>query len=561
MRDMQFSSIQNFGAALSAGIDRFPLVILAAAVATACYITANHIDSASFDKELVRVVFAAGLALPLLVAAAFAGELFPRGKFVFHAGALAWAFSNWWFLRDLENWQIHTMLFIAALSIASAVPGLAKSPSHNWWRVNIGTLNAIVLAGLLALFVQIGLLLAIASIQSLFELKLSEAFADCIAICCFFIAPCAATAMLPAAHGEFDRSQPGFAVWGRLCQFAAIPLGFVFTAILTAYAVRIAFEKKLPDGMVALPVLALGCYSLAGRLLLEPWRADKAWGRAFAIVFPAFPVFSILLLISLWVRIAEYGFTFERYAALALAAWLDLFCLLLLFRKNLSPAAAPALLAAFALLAVFTPLGARQISLASQTARLEKLLAEPAPRSQESTRRLASAAEYISVNYDRSIIERFVGKLDMPAGSRGCTVFAAVRKKLALPELSGNGGVSSTFKWPDDKPVPLGNAKSLFPASGAASSYQVDLGKDADGKSFSVSFENGQLVGMVDGLVDKQFDLRTLKDLAVTAPAPPSFDWDIAGRAFSVVIVSASWETYSDGKRQQVRISFLVLEK
>lgn len=76
-----------------------------------------------------------------------------------------------------------------------------------------------------------------------------------------------------------------------------------------------------------------------------------------------------------------------------------------------------------------------------------------------------------------------------------------------------------------------------------------------------MSFENGQLVGMVDGLVEKQFDLAALDAQAATAPAPPSFDWDIAGRAFSVVIISACWETHAVGKRQLVRVSFLVLEK
>jgi hypothetical protein len=318
------------------------LVIAAAVVATVCAIASNHIDAGPTHRELMRVVFAAEFALPLLVAAAFAGELFPRGRLVFQAGALAWAVGNWWFLKDLENWQLHTMLLVASVSIASAVPGLAKSHPQNWWRVNIGTLNAIVLGKLLALFVQIGLLLAIESIQSLFGLKLPKAFLDSVAICWLFLAPVAATAMLPPARGELDRSQPGFAVWGRLCQFAAMPLGFLFTGILLVYAARIALEQKLPDGMVALPVLALGCYGLVGRLLLEPWRGDKMWARAFACVFPAFPVFSILLLLSLWVRIAKYGFTFERYAALALAIWLDLFCLLLLLRKSLPMALAPA---------------------------------------------------------------------------------------------------------------------------------------------------------------------------------------------------------------------------
>jgi hypothetical protein len=294
-------------------------------------------------------------------------------------------------------------------------------------------------------------------------------------------------------------------------------------------------------------------------LLLEPWRTDKVWARAFAFVFPAFPVFSILLLLSLWVRIAEYGFTFERYAALALAIWLDLFCGLLLLRKNLSLAAAPALLAVFALFAVFSPLGARQVSLASQGARLEKLLAEPTPRSDESTRRLTSAAQYISVNYDLTTIERFVGKLDIPPDSKGYKIFAVVREKLALPELNYKGDLRSKFSWPDDKPVALNGAKNLFHASGA-SSY-ADLGKNADGKKLSVTLMGRQLVGMIDGRVHKKFDLDKLEPNAAPSPAPPSFEWSISGREFSIIIISAHWETHPDGIRETDGVTFLVLEK
>ena len=556
---MSLFDFQKLRLALSAGFSRFPLVILAATAAAGCAIAANHINSASVDKELVRVVLAIELALPMLVGAAFAAELFARVKIVLQAVGLLWVVACWWLIGGIENWQVHTMLFIAGLSAASAVPGLAKSPPHNWWRVNVGTLNAIILAGLLALFVQIGLLLAIESVQSLFSLKLPKASQDSMAVCWLLLAPVAAAALLPPARAELDRTQPGFAAWGRLCQFAAIPLGFLFMAILTAYAVRIAVLQKLPDGMVALPVIALGCYSLAGRLLLEPWRTDKPWARAFALAFPAFPVFSILLFLALWVRIAEYGFTFERYAALALAVWLDLFCLLLLFRKNLSPAAAPALLAGFAFFALFSPLGARQVPLASQSARLEKLLAEPEPRSDESTRRLASAARYISLNYEPSVIEGLVGKLDLAKDAKAYEVFAAVREKLSLPEFTGSDGMVSKFSWPDEKPVPLAGAKNLFPGSGP-SSY-ANLGNDPEGKILSVRLKDRQLVGMSGDHIDKTFDFGPLDALSPKAPAPPSFDWNIAGRAFRVVVVYARWETSAGASPELESVSFLVLEK
>ena len=125
--------------------------------------------------------------------------------------------------------------------------------------------------------------------------------------------------------------------------------------------------------------------------------------------------------------------------------------------------------------------------------------------------------------------------------------------------MIGNGGLRSTFRWPDDKPVPLSNAKNLFPASGA-SSY-ANLGYDAEGKKLSVSYEGGQIVAKIGGNVDKTFDLGALDTLSTTAPAPPLFNWDIAGRAFTVVVVDARWATQNGSTTELEFVSFLVLEK
>jgi hypothetical protein len=158
------------------------------------------------------------------------------------------------------------------------------------------------------------------------------------------------------------------------------------------------------------------------------------------------------------------------------------------------------------------------------------------------------------------VVERFVGKLDIPADSQGYKIFNAVRKKLALPESSGNGGLRlNVFTWPDNKPIPLENAKNLFRASG--SPCYADLGTGTDGKNLYVKMKEGHLVGMVNSRIDKQFDFDTLFPDAAKASAPPSFEWNVDGRTFSIIITSSYWETHPDGKRQPDGVSFLVLEK
>jgi hypothetical protein len=438
----------NISQALADGLRRFPLVILAGIFGVAAIITCNHTDSKTLDNLGLRIAWAVVFAFPLLVAAAYAGELFPRPRWIFQSAALLAIWALWHFL-DLEN--IGLLVWIAAAATASAVPGLVTHPKSNWWRVNIGSLNALILATFLTLVVLIGLMLAVLSLDKLFPIELSRAYGvamigvdavrdahtlsraygDVMAVCGFLVWPLAFVMLLPAARADLDSKQPGFALWGRFCQWALIPIGFLFTTILSAYAIRILIKRELPDGMVAMPVLVLGCYGLAAQWILEPWRADRSWAKAFSRIFPmAFPLFSILLFMALARRIEEYGFTADRYIALALAVWIVACCLVVLIRRSAPPAFAPALLAAFCLIATLGPLSSQEVCLRSQTHQLEKLLAN---RSAETDSRINSTLEYLVNNYDQSVVERFTGPLKLEKNSSKRDIENAARIKLGLP--------------------------------------------------------------------------------------------------------------------------------
>jgi hypothetical protein len=150
-------TLQNISQAFAEGLRRFPLVILAGIFGVAAIITCNHTDSETLGKLGLRIAWAVAVAFPLLVAAAYAGELFPRSRWIFQSAA----------------------------ATASAVPGLVKNPKSNWWRTNIGALNALILAQILSLVVLIGLMLALESLRSLFHLELSRVHEDIMAVCGF----------------------------------------------------------------------------------------------------------------------------------------------------------------------------------------------------------------------------------------------------------------------------------------------------------------------------------------------------------------------------------------
>jgi hypothetical protein len=553
---MPLPFLQPIRQALADGLRRFPLVILAGLLGTAAMIVLNHSDVETIDKLCFRMASAAAFAFPLLVAAVYAGELFPRQRWLFQAAALLATWVTWQFLDPEKDGLTFLLVWIAAAAIASTVPGLVADSKSNWWRVNIGALNALILAQILTLVVLIGLLLAVESLRALFDLELSGIHVDVMAICGFLVAPLAAIMLLPPAQEDLDARQPGFAVWRQFCQWALVPIGFLFTGILAAYAVRIVIERNLPDGMVALPVLALGCYGLAAQWILEPWRNDRLWAKAFSRVFPvAFPLFSILLFLALARRIEDYGFTFDRYAALALAIWIVACCLVLLIRRTAPPAFAPAMLAAFALVAAFGPLSFREVCLRSQTLHLGKLLAN---RSPENDPRITSSLDYLADNYDRSVVEHFTGPLDLEKNPSRWDIARAARKKLGLPDVNYDGSLKVEFDWPKERPLPIEGYRLIH---GIRCGF-VPLGETSSGEKLEIWRKGGELAAYAGSKKLHAFNLSQIDPkTAESAATPPSFPWSFEGREFLLVIYEAQWEKTAADVRELTRADVIVLEK
>jgi hypothetical protein len=553
---MSIPPLQPIRQALAEGLRRFPLVILTGLLGTAAMIVLNHSESETIEAFASRIAYSAVFSFPLLVAAVYAGELFRRQRRFFQIAALLAIWAHWQFLDPKKDALTFVLVWIAAAATVSAVPGLVANPKSNWWRANIGAINALILAKILTLVVLLGLMLAVESLNALFDLELKGLDGDVMAVCVFLVAPLAVVMLLPPARSELDVAEPGYAAWGRLCQWALVPIGFLFTAILAAYAVRILIEQQLPNGMVALPVLTLGCYGLAALWILKPWRNEKIWAKAFSRVFPvAFPLFSILLFLALARRIEDYGFTFDRYAALALAIWIVACCLVSLIGRTASPALAPALLAVFALVAAFGPLSSQEVCLRSQTRHLEKLLADRTP---ENDTRIASSLRYLAYHYDQSIVERFTGPLDLEKDPSKWEIAKAAIKKLGLSEMNPDSPFEVEFDWPEERPLSTEGYRLVH----GIRCGPVPLGQTASGEKLEIWRRNGELAAYAGSKKLHAFDLSTIDpESAESAAAPPGFPWSFEGREFLVVILEAEWRKTSPSTRELTRADVIVFEK
>jgi hypothetical protein len=547
-----------------AGLRRFPLPILAALIASAAYIVSIHSSWTPTDEQCIRISLTMLFGLPLLVGAVYGSELHPRFQPILHPAALI-AMTGLFFLVPVgiihtgTVWFCFWMLVLMAFALASVVPGLVRDGSLNWWRVNVGWLNALVLAAIMTAIVEIGLQLALLSVKILFGLRTGCLHFDLLALAGCLIYPVTALALFPSAKDDLYPDQPGFKVWSNLCKWALIPIGFLFMGILAAYAVKIIIQWKLPNGMVATPVLSLGAYGTLAMLLILPWKGERSWARWFSLIYPpAFLLSSALLFISLALRIKEYGVTFDRYYALAAAIWLTLSALCFLIRRNQAPLLVPFLLALTTLVAALGPLSAGTLSLRSQSERLKHLL-ESSNRKDEQIR---SIVTMIVQDFGLTDLEKVTGPLGIDPKLTSWQLTGAVLQKL---HLSKEDPTQCSYRLSEGSFVPIAGCTAYL---NSRNNWNGTLGRNAAGEELMLKNTftgSGDLdLKLVLQAGGREVASKRIADLdfdaAIKNKTPILFTLGGEGRCFQIVITYAQWDS-SATPRKVVSIEYQVFEK
>ena len=544
---------------LAAASGRFPLVLLAGLAGLAAALVANHgSGNKDVENQCIRLMLAAGVALPLGVAAGFAGELRRGLRRLALAAGLALTAGVWLALpAEMETFAQtyrYMALLLGAAALASAVPGAAGNAA--WWRMNVGMIQAVVLAGILSGIVALGLQLAVFSVEKLFDFELDKLHIDLMSFAAFVVAPLAVITLLPTAPNEGGSAAPAF--WEGLCKWVLVPLGFVFTVILAVYAATILVHWQLPDGMVAMPVLSLGAYGTAALLLLQPWRDGQAWARWFARIYPAaFLVFSVLMFLAIAERIGAYGVTFARYSALAFGLWFAVAAVVFLLRAGKGSLIVAGLLALGSAVAALGPASAATLSLRSQSERLRALLQSPA--GEADTSQIRSGLKYLASNFGLAAVEDVTGALGLDSKKvRPWQLPDEAMKKLGLE--TGRGAIK--FAWNGDVPVHTEGFRFVYPAwrNGWTT---CELGKNAAGKPLAVKFRSGELAVFAGN--EKVRELLPSAMLGAKsdtdAKEPLRVLFSVEGREFCLVVLRAESVPRDNGGLRLHQADYLILEK
>jgi Domain of unknown function (DUF4153) len=380
-----FPSFTQWRSGVIAALTRFPWNILCGVTGAACAIVSIHSEHNEWlDGQCARLAMTTAIGMPLFFSLRMLRERIRQ-------------FAKWpieivgvpllalWLLsqpaRPFDGpsiiW-IRWLLLLAAFHFFVAVSAfLRRSQTLGFWQFNRRLFLRFCLATLYTGVLTVGLELALLSADKLFELKLDKAYGDLFFLMIGVFHPPFFLAGVPHDFSELDNENDYPRGLKAFTQFALAPLVAVYTTILYAYAIKIIISRSWPHGWVALPVLLLSGVGILAFLLLSPLRIrpGEKWAFWFTTNFPrALAPLSILLLLSVEVRVREYGVTEQRYIGLVLALWILVWALVFILRRNASIRWVPSSLAVIAFLTAFGPWSAGAISKMSQLSRLEQML-------------------------------------------------------------------------------------------------------------------------------------------------------------------------------------------
>ena len=406
--------------ALQESVERFPLVLLCSTGAAGSLIySIYHDQEPGVQGQCGRLAMTVALGIPLCFSLRLLRERTPALARL----PLEWLglplLALWWWAQPARTFDgpeiyfIRWLLLLAALHFFAAVSGYLRfRESLGFWQFNRQLFLRFCLATLYSAVLTVGLELALLSARQLFELKIDRAFPSLFLLMAGCFHPAFVLAGVPGDFATLEADETYPRGLKAFSQFALAPLVAVYTAILYAYALKILLARSWPHGWVALPVLVLAGVGIFAALLLHPLRIreEETWARWFGRNFPrALAPLSILLLLSVRLRIVDYGVTESRYLGVVAGFWILGWSLVFIVRQKAGIRWIPISLGVIACLAAYGPWSAGAISERSQLKRFVDLLrthqlwagntaqasAEPLKLSTAETERLRSSLTYL----------------------------------------------------------------------------------------------------------------------------------------------------------------------
>jgi len=374
---MRFPSVKLLTSAASASFARFPFVLAAAFVAT---VTAMLAIEDVGEDTAPRLLTAALLGLPLFTALVLWGERRAwRTATRLAAGiggvvVLAAYYLLWPHWSPVVAFTRFAQFLIALHLLVAVLPYLGVGEPNGFWQYNRMLFLRFLTAALYAAVLFVGLVVALVAVDQLLGIDIPDkSYAHLWFLIAGVFHPWVFLSGVPDDYSALDHLQEYPVGLKVLAQYILMPIVVIYLAILTAYMGKIILTGVWPSGWIGYLVSSVATVGILSLLLLHPIQeqTENLWVQSYARWFYVALYPSIIMLVlAIWKRVEQYGFTERRYFLVVLAAWLFGVALYYTVRRSKNIKVIPASLCVVALFTAFGPWSAYRVSARSQSARL-----------------------------------------------------------------------------------------------------------------------------------------------------------------------------------------------
>lgn len=377
--------LPSLGTVLTAAlrtVRRFPLVLLAGALAATASILINDDVGPPWLRD--PMLATAALGLPLLTAVALTVErrtwkpILRLVPWALALAALVGVYTSWPGWSDRIRFVRFVQLAAAFHLAVAYLPFLGRYRANAFWQFNRALFLRIIGAGIASGTLFAGLALALAAVDKLFGVSVpEEGYFRLWVLIVFVVSTGVFLGGVPEDLEALDARHDYPAPLRVFAQYILVPLVSVYLVILTLYLVKVVATWDWPSGWIGWLVSGVAAAGILTLLLVRPIAEDpeQRWVAAFARVFwlAAMPAV-VMLWLALYQRVQQYGITEPRYFLLVLSVWLAGIAVWYSLSRSGDMRLVPLSLCVVALLSYAGPWGAYAVSARSQVSRLRSIL-------------------------------------------------------------------------------------------------------------------------------------------------------------------------------------------
>lgn len=279
---------------------------------------------------------------------------------------------------------INLVWFLALITPAlflgiSVAPYIKGRDDLSFWFYNRQLWGGVAISIFVGMLWFVGIVGALFAVKSLFEVPIpNKIWFDIYAFAAIVFTPLYALSWVPSRYVYTEKDCHAPPQLAFVLNWVLAPLVVVYMVILYAYFGKIALAGDMPKGQLSYMVCAFGGVGVL--TYMAGWSLRDSGGVLLRFVvrwfFPALIIPVLVQMVSIAMRVEQYGFTEQRYLVVLSALWMAGLAVAYSFKRKPGLKWICCSLAVLLLCVSFGPMSASNVAQRIQFERLETILME-----------------------------------------------------------------------------------------------------------------------------------------------------------------------------------------